>query len=295
MSRSRRLADKVHVIPTLVSLGNMLFGLASITYAVKSFAVDPVKAPYLLYLSAMCVCFAMVCDIMDGRIARMTRSESAFGAEIDSLSDIVSFGIAPAVLVVALIIPTRFPQRYGWILAAAYVAFATLRLARYNVGKHNVGKHNGGPRKDAGRFTGLPSPAAAGAVVSVVLLYLDLIDPMSDLSGLGIADYAGYIPLALPVYALFVGLLMVSRVSYAHLARAMLSGRKPFPYLVIFLLLAVLAAMQLAPVLAAAFTAYVFAGVVLEAKVRLLGARRKEGEPEPAGDEARSAGTNNGV
>jgi CDP-diacylglycerol--serine O-phosphatidyltransferase len=290
MSRSRRLADKVHVIPALVSLGNMLFGLASITYAVKSFAVDPVRAPYLLYLSAMCVFFAMVCDVMDGRIARMTRTVSAFGAEIDSLSDIVSFGIAPAVLVVALIIPTRFPQRYGWILAAAYVAFATLRLARYN-----VGKHDGGPRKDAGRFTGLPSPAAAGAIVSVVLLHLDLIDPMSDLSGLGMADYARYIPLGLPVYALFVGLLMVSRVSYAHLPRAMLSGRKPFPYLVIFLLLAVLAAMQLAPVLAAAFTAYVFVGLGLEAKARLLRARRKETEPEPAGDEARSAGTNNGI
>ncbi len=281
MRRSRRLADRVHVIPTLVSLGNMLFGLASITYAVKSFAVDPVRAPYLLYLSAMCVCFAMVCDIMDGRIARMTRSVSAFGAEIDSLSDIVSFGIAPAVLVVALIIPTRFPQRYGWILAAAYVAFAALRLARYNVGKHNGASRE----KDAHRFTGLPSPAAAGAIVGIVLLYLDLIDPMSDLSGLGLAGYARYIPLALPIYALFIGLLMVTRVRYTHVARVMLSGRKPFTYVVIFLLLAVLAAMQLAPVLAAGFTVYVFVGLALEAKARLLGARQEETEAEQAEDE----------
>jgi CDP-diacylglycerol--serine O-phosphatidyltransferase len=280
MARSRRLAHKVQILPTLVSLGNMLFGLASITYAVRSFA-EPTKGPYLLYLAAMCVCFAMVCDLLDGRIARMTGSESAFGAEIDSLADIVSFGIAPAVLVVALIIPTPFPRRPGWILAAAYAAFAAMRLARYNVEKDE------GP---ADRFTGLPSPAAAGAIVGVVLLHLELADPMSHLSGLSIAPWSRYIPLGLPIYALFIGLLMVSRVRYTHLGRVMLSGRKPFTYLVVFLLIAVLAGMQLAPTLAAGFTLYVFVGLALEAKVRLFGAKEEasaEAGPSAAAHAAR--------
>ncbi len=279
MARSSKLAQRVQMLPTLVSLGNMLFGLASITYAVRSFA-EPTRGPYLLYLSAMCICFAMVCDLLDGRIARMTGSESAFGAEIDSLADIVSFGIAPAVLVVALIIPTPFPRRPGWILAAAYAAFAAMRLARYNVEKDEGPAH---------RFTGLPSPAAAGAIVGIVLLYLELADPMSHLSGLSIAPYSKYIPLGLPIYALFIGLLMVSRVRYTHLGRVMLSGRKPFTYLVIFLLIAVLAGMELALTLAAGFTLYVFVGLGLEAKERIFGAKKEEAAEEAGSAEAARA------
>jgi CDP-diacylglycerol--serine O-phosphatidyltransferase len=250
---------RVNVIPTLVSLSNFIFGFASITYSVKASALvatDKIgQREHFLYVAAMMIGFAMVADLLDGKIARMTGGDSAFGAEIDSLSDVVSFCVAPGILVATMVVGSRFRTEHAWILAAAYAAFGAMRLARYNSEKDV---------QPAERFAGLPTPAAAGAVMSLAMLYLGLRSTDLYLSKLRLAEHAEYIRLALPVVTLFVGVLMVTRVRYSHLGRKLLSGRKPFPHLVIVVLVFALGFVQLELTLAVGFWMYVLAGLVLE-------------------------------
>jgi CDP-diacylglycerol--serine O-phosphatidyltransferase len=275
----------VRVLPTLVTLGNLLCGLGSITYVLRSFAAGGLASAdgrRMLYIATMLVPLGMVCDVLDGGIARVTNGESAFGAQLDSLCDVVTFGIAPALLVRALVMQTDFPQWAGWVLVAAYVVFAVLRLARFNV------ETDGMPSK---RFSGLPSPVAAAAVVSVVLLYLKLTGGSPWLSSLSVARYAHYIPLGLPVYAFLIGVLMVTRVRYVHLGPVLLSGRKSFTHLMVLLLVIVATALQFAVIFFSMTAAYVVAGLVLEARNRVVIAyppsmipRKGETAPESESD-----------
>ena len=271
---------RVQVIPTAVSLANFLCGFASITFAIKYSLLVAAKAPeatHSLYYAAMLICFAMVADMLDGKIARMTGGDSAFGAEIDSLSDVVSFGVAPAVLVVVLAKSSPLWEagarhRIAWVLAGAYAAFTAMRLARYNVDKDT---------QPGEGFSGLPSPAAAGAIVSLVLLYLGLKSQDPFLKGLQLANYAHYIVAALPAYTLVLGVLMVTRVRYSHLSKKVLSGQKPFPHLVVLALIVMIAFIQLEATLAAGFTAYVLAGIIFEL-VALVSGRSNKVANDPA-------------
>jgi CDP-diacylglycerol--serine O-phosphatidyltransferase len=256
----------VRVLPTLVTLGNLLCGLGSITYVLRSFAAGGLVSAdgrRMLYIATMLVPLGMLCDVLDGGIARVTNGESAFGAQIDSLCDVVTFGIAPAVLVKALVVPTDFPQRAAWVLVAAYAVFAVLRLARYNANNETT------PSK---HFCGLPSPVAAAAVVSVVLLYLKFTGGSAWLSSLSVARYAGYIPLGLPVYTFLIGGLMVTRVRYVHLGPVLLSGRKSFTHLMVLLLVIVATALQFAVIFFAMTVAYITAGLALAARNRIVSA-----------------------
>ncbi len=270
---------RVQVLPTAVSLANFLCGFASITYSLKASLLPAGgERESALYLAAMLVCFAMVADLLDGKIARMTGGDSAFGAEIDSLSDVVSFGVAPAVLVVALAKLHPFwadgrMHRVAWILAGAYAAFAAMRLARYNVEKNT---------QPGERFSGLPTPAAAGAVVSLALLYLGLKSQDGFLSELALARHADWIVAALPIYTLLVGVLMVTRVGYSHLGRKVLSGQKPFPHLVVLALMVIIAFIQLEVTLAAGFTIYVLAGLALELVTLVSGRAADAPDDAPA-------------
>jgi CDP-diacylglycerol--serine O-phosphatidyltransferase len=200
---------------------------------------------------------------------------------------VVSFGLAPAVMIKVMMDQSGFLQRAAWVLAAAYVAFAAMRLARYNVEKNE---------SPGDRFSGLPSPAAAGAVVSLIFLHAEiLINPARFrwLAGAQSLEFVAHcIRVALPMYALVVGVLMVTRVRYIHLAKTLLSGRKPFTHLVILALALVLAVLQLELTIAAGFTLYVAAGLVIElvASVRSrFGAespapRGKDGAPARSAD-----------
>ncbi len=271
MKKKKRF--KVNVIPTLVSLSNFVFGFASITYSVKASAIVAVaevgQREYFLYVAAMMIGFAMVADLLDGKIARMTGGDSAFGAEIDSLSDVVSFCVAPGILVAVMAVGSRFDTKHAWILAAVYAALGAMRLARYNSEKDV---------QPAERFAGLPTPAAAGAVMSLAMLYLGLRSTDLYLSELRLAEHAEYIRLALPVITLFVGVLMVTRVRYSHLGRKLLSGRKPFPHLVIVVLVFALGFIQLELTLAIGFWMYVLAGLVLELVAAVSGKRAAAAE-----------------
>jgi CDP-diacylglycerol--serine O-phosphatidyltransferase len=189
--------------------------------------------------SAVAVFVAMVLDGLDGRVARMTRTQSAFGAEFDSLADMVSFGAAPALVMYEWVL--RDLGKLGWIAAFVYVAGAALRLARFNTLLEVADKR---------WFQGLPSPSAAALVAGFVWIIDDL----------------GYDPEALRWLAwfitLFAGLTMVSNLKYYSFKTINL--RRSVPFLAIFsiVLFFVLVSYQPAIVLFAGFVVYALAGYV---------------------------------
>jgi len=221
-----------------------------------------------LALACYMIFAAMICDALDGRLARLARTTSDFGGQLDSLADVVSFGAAPAFIAVRLVIevsrnyvgadPVVSPVaetaygRFCWIAAAAYLACTALRLARFNVENvHDESAHMG--------FRGLPSPGAAGALISVVLLNQEVIPNISA----SLARRSDLLAAAVPWVAIALGLLMVSRVPYIHLMNRFFRGKKPF-WMLVTGVLAVLA-FWLWPelVLAIALCGYAASGPVL--------------------------------
>jgi CDP-diacylglycerol--serine O-phosphatidyltransferase len=138
-----------HIVPNAFTLGNMSFGFLAILAAAAGMFE---RAVIFLFLG-------VICDTLDGRMARLLNATSRFGAELDSLSDAVSFGVAPAVLIyLAILHPLG---TLGQLAAASYLICAALRLARFNV--------DGGPLAKA-TFQGVPTPAAAGYIMTFVYL-----------------------------------------------------------------------------------------------------------------------------
>jgi len=146
--RRKRFRRGVYLLPSLFTLGNMFCGYLCILYAVRR--EFDVAAPF--------IGLAVVLDMLDGRIARMTKTESAFGLEFDSLADVISFGVAPAVLVFMWGLEPL--QRLGWAAGFIYVAATATRLARFNI--------QTGSNLDKRYFVGLPCPAAAAIPASTV-------------------------------------------------------------------------------------------------------------------------------
>lgn len=263
------------VIPTLLTLGNSACGFGSITYAAK---VGPETASANnLYIAALLIFVAMIFDMLDGPVARLSRQTSGFGAQLDSLSDAISFGVAPAFLMLQF--SHVFHPRVLWVIAVLYVLAAVLRLARFNVNKD----------EDESRrpFCGLPSPAAAGTVASLVI-----INPAhSDLAGVftqqtrWLADLltsatAGFVPVA----TLIVACLMVSRVPYPRAFSHHVKGRVSYQRLVkfVFILVVVAAFHELAmPLL---FIYYVTSPVVRAAFAALSSAPATEAIDQDSGN-----------
>ena len=149
--RPERFRRGVYLLPSLMTVANLLCGYASIVYSTRG---DFDTAAILIGV-------AMVVDTLDGFFARLTQSQSAFGAELDSLADVVSFGVAPAILAFTW---GLWPLgRLGWAAGFVYVTAAAMRLARFNI--------QGMAVADKRYFAGLPSPAAASVTASTVFLY----------------------------------------------------------------------------------------------------------------------------
>src|SRR5499426_4798404 len=146
----RRFRRGVYLLPSLFTLGNMFCGYACIVYAMRG--EYETAAPF--------IGFAYVLDILDGRIARLTGAESEFGLQLDSLADVVSFGIAPAVLAYAWGLQPL--GRLGWAAGFVFVACGAMRLARFNI------QSTGGDKR---YFVGMPSPAAAAIPAATVYAY----------------------------------------------------------------------------------------------------------------------------
>src|SRR5215471_5304435 len=143
-----RLSRGLFILPTLFTVGNLFCGYLSIWCSIRG----------TFELAAVLIIAAGVLDALDGRIARMTHSTSEFGEEYDSLADLVSFGVAPAVLAYSWGLSDF--HRLGWMASFLFVVCGSMRLARFNIQTHIVDKRY---------FVGLPIPAAAGAVATIVL------------------------------------------------------------------------------------------------------------------------------
>jgi CDP-diacylglycerol---serine O-phosphatidyltransferase len=221
----------IAVLPTLLTLGNAVCGFGAITFAAK---LGPVgtggPSPETLpMICALLVFGAMLFDMLDGSAARLTRQTSELGAQLDSLCDAISFGVAPAFLMLQFV--TRhlqdaggtsfFPPRLLWTIAVLYVLCAVMRLARFNVETEEDDTHEG--------FSGLPSPAAAGTVVAFPFAMSELVSWKT--SGSEVARAAGEwliptVQTVLPLVTLGVAILMVSRIRYAHFFNQLLRGPK---------------------------------------------------------------------
>jgi CDP-diacylglycerol--serine O-phosphatidyltransferase len=295
--RRERVLKTVAVLPSLATLGNLVCGMGAIYLCMLSVAAQGTDLdtptlnhprierlfPTFLAIAAYLLVAAMVFDGIDGRLARFARKTSEFGAQLDSLADVVSFGVAPAILVICIAHPLdvkalagweRAYWRAEWVMAAVYVCCAALRLARFNV--ENVADesaHMG--------FRGLPSPGAACAVVGVVLLHEDM------LRGYAPPWAVSAVAASMPPFAMVLGLLMVSRFRYVHLINTLLRRRRPFRQvvvIVILLLVGLVIQFQLTIALAAAL--YALSGPVIRAVQRARGAAI---HPSPHGAAARPA------
>jgi CDP-diacylglycerol--serine O-phosphatidyltransferase len=261
-----RILQATAVLPSLATILNGLSGFASIHFATKLALGDSTSAGAvhnLAYASGL-LFLAMVFDLLDGRLARMTRRTSDFGAQLDSLCDMVSFGLAPAVLtshaVIAILREAIGGQnlvleRVVLCVAAVYVACAAMRLARFNVENE--------PDESAHMsFKGLPSPGAAAATASLVLFYAWL---KTDIQALAPWQWFA-LAAGISFVTLSCGLLMVSRFRYPHLVNQFIRGKRPFAYLVklVFLVIAavVFAVLALEPTIAALTIADVFSGPI---------------------------------
>ena len=145
--RPRGLRRGVAILPSLFTTGNLFVGFWAVIKSIHGEYAD----------AAVLIGWAIVLDLLDGRIARLTNTASEFGGELDSLADVVSFGVAPALLAYSWGFATL--PRVGWLVAFLFVACGTLRLARFNVQKSSV---------DGRYFVGLPIPAAAAPVAALV-------------------------------------------------------------------------------------------------------------------------------
>lgn len=218
---------KVAVIPTLLTLGNAVCGFASIALASKIGRDDtPLQTDFLFAASGWLIIAAMGFDVLDGFVARLSRSTSMFGLQLDSLCDAISFGLAPAFLLLRLgpgwdPIP-RLHQALA-VIAALYMVCAILRLARFNV--ETAPDPLGGKR-----FRGLPSPAAAGCIASLAILRGEL---TQRFPAIDIARASYFLEAWAVVGAISVALLMVSRFPYPHLTKQILRGKRPLNHVVL--------------------------------------------------------------
>src|SRR5262244_792893 len=160
---------KIYLLPNLMTAGNLFCGFTATLKILEGAllqASNPDAASDLFHTAIWCILGAFVFDFLDGRLARLGGHESPFGREFDSLADIVSFGMAPALLVYQIVLGEF--QNLGWMIAFIYLACGALRLARFNC----VSAATGSPAVPDKSFTGFPIPAAAGVIASITLFML---------------------------------------------------------------------------------------------------------------------------
>jgi CDP-diacylglycerol--serine O-phosphatidyltransferase len=198
--------------------------------------------------AAVAVFVAMLMDGLDGRVARLTNTQTAFGAEYDSLSDMVAFGLAPSLVMYEWALLNL--GKFGWLAAFVYTTAAALRLARFNT---QVGS------EDKRFFQGLPSPSAAAIVAGGVWFGVE-----HGLSGAKLAVVAG-------ILTVVVGLLMVSNIRYPSFKQVDFRGKVPFFAVVVVAFAAAIVLSEPATILFVGFLVYAFVGPV----TTVLGLRRR--------------------
>ncbi len=245
--REDGISRGIYILPNLITSGSLFAGFYSIA---ATYTGQFEKA-------AMAIVAGVVLDGLDGRVARMTRTTTQFGVEYDSLADLVSFGVAPAFLVYGWAL-SRF-GRWGWLAAFLYLICGALRLARFNVQVHTVEK---------GKFNGLPIPAAATFVASMIMLFYYL----------GGSGSVKHVAVLLAIYVL--AFLMISTVKFNSFKDLEPFRRRPFNTLVVFIFIALLLAAEPQVMIFLFSSAYVVSGPIGEVVRALRGKRKKLTESE---------------
>ncbi len=279
---------RVHLLPNLITLANAFCGLLALAKGIDALTLStPSSAVFYQKMETACllVFLGMVFDSLDGLVARITRAHSAFGAQLDSFSDALTFGVVPPLLAKILIehegelSGTIGNSRLHFLAAASFSLMAILRLVRFNLeSDHDEEAHSA--------FRGLPSPAAAGAVASTIWLYLILRRPelenvegtptpmhrllgwMQDVNWAPVLDW---VPALLVCLLPVLGILMVSRIHYLHPVSFLLRGRTQFFTLVAIVFGGFLLYLAPVPFLFLLFNGFAFGGTVLP----VLRARRR--------------------
>jgi CDP-diacylglycerol--serine O-phosphatidyltransferase len=254
----------IAVLPTLFTLGNLVCGFFAIvvlsridkpgieqfeeaprielklesakelTRSAKEFIGSDDPTHNLMLCGAL-ILLAMLFDAIDGQVARITRGVTDFGAQLDSLCDLVSFGLAPAILLVKMCPQfTNLHSEAIWSIAAVFACCAALRLARFNVESDSEDDHT--------TFAGLPTPAAAAAIASFAILSYTLRNEVNVDIHENFPRYDWWMQRLLPIFSIVIALLMVSRIPYPHPLTQFVRGHRSFAQLVaiVFSLMALL-------------------------------------------------------
>jgi CDP-diacylglycerol--serine O-phosphatidyltransferase len=259
------LKKGIYILPSLFTCGNMAFGILSVMSSIDGLFI---QAAWLLT-------FALGCDILDGRIARMTHTTSDFGLQLDSLSDLVSFGVAPAMMIYMLVLKDM--KKIGIAIAVLYVLCSALRLARYNVmALKGISFDN---------FKGLPTPASAGVFISFVLSY-ELLGP----EGTGL-DFKT-IPIlmqnmpaffkAMPVIMVALSFLMVSNIPYYSFKHLHLTRTRTIRFLVMLIVIAILIFVFPQNIFFIIFVTYTLSGFIMLISQSIKKRKKKQNNDDGA-------------
>jgi CDP-diacylglycerol--serine O-phosphatidyltransferase len=246
----RRLRRGAYLLPSMFTLANMFCGYACVVYALRG----------EFRIAAPLIGIAIVLDMLDGRIARMTGTSSAFGLELDSLADVISFGMAPSILAFSWGLHPLGAR--GWGVGFIFVVAAALRLARFNIQSGSVDKRY---------FVGLPSPAAASVPAATVFAYPDALQLYPDV-----------VPLFALLMVIVPSWLMVSTVRFRSFKTFDLRARRSYRNLILFAIGLAAIASQPEAVLLAMSYAYLASGLVgmFVSRVRRRPAGAGSSEPQ---------------
>ncbi|MDR1474577.1 MAG: CDP-diacylglycerol--serine O-phosphatidyltransferase [Endomicrobium sp.] len=252
-----KMKKGIYILPSLLTCGNMSCGYLSILSSIDG---DFTRAAWFLV-------FAIAFDMVDGRVARLTKTTSEFGVQLDSFSDLISFGLAPSIMMYHLVLNSM--GKVGMAIAILFVLCGALRLAKFNVQSQDGVVHSS--------FMGLPTPASAGLLLSFVLSYELFADPGQSLSFKTIPVLMKNMPIffeTMPVVMVILSLLMVSNVPYYSFKKMKLSKPKTFRLFVLVVLLLFLMIVFPQNIIFVLFSLYIFSGL-LSIGVRYYNAHKK--------------------
>ena len=237
---TKKVKRGVYLLPNVLTTFGLFAGFFAIILAIKGQYAD----------AAIAIFIAMLWDGLDGRVARLTNTQSEFGAEYDSMADMVSFGLAPALLMYFYALESL--GKIGWIGAFIYTAAGALRLARFNT---QIGI------ADKRYFQGLPSPAAAALIAGMVWTK----------EIIAISDYDQFLPIAGWIILVSAGVLMVSNIRYYSFKEINLKGRSSFKLLLLAMLIIVIVTLWPSAILFVFFFSYAVSGIIMT----IVGLRQK--------------------
>jgi CDP-diacylglycerol--serine O-phosphatidyltransferase len=259
----RGLKKGLYVIPTVFTAANIAMGFLAVLSSVRGFqllSLNPEQAAVYFEYAAKGIALAIVFDTLDGRVARMTRTATEIGVQLDSLADVLTFGIAPIVLIYSWAIGATFNEanglhNFGVFVLFMYLMCGTFRLARFNLQATRPRVLiEGTPKIDKKNFVGLPIPPAAGLLASIVYLHPRPLNVFTE-------DLASIYTISVIVLMGFLGLLMVSTLRYTSFKRTG-SGRQSGYLILVIAALGMLIWLYSRYMLFAIASVYVLHGII---------------------------------